>query len=55
MSTEKERCPGCGCQEIIDEGGLCKDCRREHLRHCASLDEPKSWQQQLANMENPAL
>lgn len=55
MSDPLERCPGCGCFELIDEGGLCRDCRRDDIRVQARLDEPKSWSQLLANAENPEL
>ncbi len=54
-SLKLERCPGCGCNEVIDEGGLCRDCRKEDMRMQARLDAPKSWRQQLANAENPEL
>lgn len=54
-ATDKQRCPGCSCLELLDDGGLCRDCRRDHNRACARLDEPKSWRQLLANAESPEL
>lgn len=48
------RCVGCGCTETtLNE--LCRDCYASRDRELARLDEPKSWQWQLAIMENPEL
>jgi hypothetical protein len=51
----RAHCVGCGCSELLDDGGLCVDCRRVHMAHLARMDEPRPWQDQLANMENPPL
>jgi hypothetical protein len=48
------RCPGCGAQETLVDG-FCIPCRRDQDRITRRLNEPKSWQQQLANMESPEL